>query len=162
MITPEALAAIADTMPARDVLALTLHHEAGGEPLDGIIAVGCVIRNRQDWGKWGSTIQKVCLGRKQFSCWRPNGGAANHARLQVNMTSLLEGRQPPMMRRAFEVADAVLAGCPDLTDGSDHYYAPAAMQPAGRVPDWAVGRMPRARIAGHLFFRLRDDAVQAR
>lgn len=141
------------------VLALTLHHEAGGEGRRGLLAVGCVIRNRAAWGKWGPTVRDVCLAFKQFSCWRPAGGTTNYGRLVQHAEAIRAGRRPPVMAAAFEVAADVLAGVPDITGGADHYFAPAAMLPKGRVPDWALGVTPAATLAGHVFFRLRPAAA---
>lgn len=139
-----------------DVLALTLHHEASGEGPNGMTAVGCVIRNRAAWGKWGPTVRDVCLAHKQFSCWRPAGGTTNYGRLVLHADALRAGRQVAVMAKAFSVARGILGGqVPDVTRGADHYYAPAAMLPPGRVPEWAVGVTPTTRIGGHVFFRLR-------
>lgn len=139
-----------------DVLALTLHHEAGAERLIGLIAVACVIRNRVTWGKWGRTVTDVCLAPWQFSCWVRQGGAVNHARLIENADQLRRGNRPPVMRRAFDVAEAVLEdGLPDPTGKADHYYAPGAMVPVNRVPEWAQGREPSAVLGAHRFYRLR-------
>jgi N-acetylmuramoyl-L-alanine amidase len=142
-------------MPERHVLALTLHHEAAGEAARGMLAVGCVIRNRADWGKWGPTLRDVCLAPRQFSCWRPEGGQANHDALRAHAAALMEGRTPRALLPAFGVADRLLAECADITRGADHYYAPISMVPRGRVPAWAKGREPVAKIGRHLFFRLR-------
>lgn len=47
------------------ILALTIYGEARGEPIEGQIAVGCVIRNRTN----GKGFSQICLAPKQFSCW---------------------------------------------------------------------------------------------
>lgn len=139
-----------------DVFALTLHHEASGEGRRGMRAVGWVIRNRADWGKWGPTVRDACLAWKQFSCWRPAGGTTNYGRLVVHADALRRGQRLPALLPAFDVAAAVLEGAAaDETRGADHYYAPAAMSPKGRVPDWAQGIAPTATIGGHVFYRLR-------
>jgi len=146
-----------------DVVALTLHHEASGEGRRGMHAVGCVIRNRAAWGKWGATVRDVCLAHKQFSCWRPAGGTTNYGRLVLHADALRAGRRPTALQAAFDVAQELLDGMPDVTVGADHYYAPAAMLPKGRVPDWAQGVAPTTTIGGHVFFRLRPrDAGVAR
>jgi hypothetical protein len=153
-VTPVELAA---GLSERDVLALTLHHEAGGERLEGMAAVGCVIRNRAAWGAWGPTMRDVCLARKQFSCWMRSGGVKNFERLQMHVKAIRElGITPPLMRRAYEMADALLGDTlGDVTAGADHYYAPLAMDEPGDVPHWAKGRAPVAIIGKHRFYRLR-------
>lgn len=147
---------IAQDLSALDVLALTLHHEAGAERLIGLIAVGCVIRNRVAWGRWGRTVQDVCLAPWQFSCWIPQGGAVNHAKLKEHAARIRGGDRPSALRRAYDVAEAVLEdGLPDPTGQADHYYAPLAMVPPGRVPEWAKGVEPSAVLGNHRFYKLR-------
>lgn len=148
---------IADGLSELDVLALTLHHEAEGEPLEGQAAVGCLIRNRAAWGRWGATLRDVCLAPSQFSCWQQEGGARNFTRLLMHASAIrVDGIRPPVMRRAYDVATALLAGgLQDVTGGADHYYAPRSMKPLGRVPEWAKGRTPTAAIGRHVFYRLR-------
>lgn len=50
-----------------EVLTLTLIGEARGEPIEGKVAVACVIRNRAT--AWKKSISEICLQPKQFSCW---------------------------------------------------------------------------------------------
>jgi N-acetylmuramoyl-L-alanine amidase len=139
-----------------DVLALTLHHEAGAERLIGLIAVACVIRNRVAWGRWGRTVTDVCLAPMQFSCWIPQGGVVNHTRLIAHADEIRKGQRPKVLRRAYDVAEAVLEdGLPDPTKGADHYYSPAGMRPVNRVPEWAQGVDPSAVIGNHRFYQLR-------
>lgn len=53
-----------------EILTLTLIGESRGEPIEGIVAVGCVIRNRTLAQK--KTYDEICLAPKQFSCWNEN------------------------------------------------------------------------------------------
>lgn len=139
-----------------DVLALTLHHEAGAERLIGLIAVAAVIRNRVEWGKWGRSVTDVCIAPFQFSCWIPQGGETNYLRLKTHARTIRSGTRPEAMRRAYDVAEAVIEDfLPDPTNGADHYYAPAAMRPVNRVPEWAHGVDPSAVIGNHRFYKLR-------
>lgn len=136
-----------------DVLALTLHHEAGGEGRAGMVDVGHTIVNRAR--RRQQSIADVCLARKQFSCWAPDEGAANHRRLVEHANLIRVGRTPRVLAEAYAVAGELLAGHgADTTNGADHYYAPAAMQPAGRVPSWAAGVTPCKVSGRHVFFNL--------
>jgi N-acetylmuramoyl-L-alanine amidase len=159
--------ALAAGVAELDVVALTLEHEAAGEPIEGVVAVGCVLRNRAEWGRWGPLLRDVCLAPAQFSCWQPRDGTANHARL-VERIGMLRAGGPDadaFRRRAagrsYLVAAVVLAGrtldgyLEDITGGADHYFAPRAMKPRGRVPAWARGLTPTAEIGGHRFYKLR-------
>lgn len=55
-----------------ETLGLTIIGEARGEPVEGQVAVGCVIRNRlyHNPEKYKS-YKDVCLEPSQFSCWNP-------------------------------------------------------------------------------------------
>ena len=50
-------------------LAKTIYGEARGESIETMLAVGWVIRNRLQAGRYGSTYKDVVLQPKQFSCW---------------------------------------------------------------------------------------------
>lgn len=140
-----------------DVFALTLHHEAGAERLSGLIAVAAVIRNRLAWGKWGRTLTDVCLAPWQFSCWIPAGGAANHERLVMHARAIRAAHRPHAMAVAYAVADDDTLI--DPTGRADHYYAPLAMVPRDRVPEWAQGIEPSAVLGNHRFYRLRKGTT---
>lgn len=142
-------------LPDHAVFALTLHHEASGEGRRGMVAVGCLIRNRVAWGRWGATVRAVCLAPWQFSCWRKEGGASNYGALVLHADALRRGGQPARLAEAFDVVGEIERGIADPTGGADHYYAPAAMVPPGRVPPWAANVAPTAVIGRHRFYRLR-------
>lgn len=148
----DALAALTDPQ----LVTLTLYGEARGEPIEGQIAIGCVIRNRVHVGRWGGSYAKVCLAPWQFSCWRPEGGRANYetvvaaAEMLARSTTLPDD---PLLRQCAWVAQGVIgAWILDTVRDATHYYAPDAMHPAGAVPKWAVGLVPAARTGRHLFF----------
>ena len=53
--------------------AITIWREARGEGQLGMLAVAFVIHNRADHGGlWPMDPDRVCLQRKQFSCWNDN------------------------------------------------------------------------------------------
>ena len=65
-------------------LTLTLYGEASAEPIEGKVAVGCVVRNRvQTPNRYGSTYRAVCHQRAQFSCWWTFGGVPNYRRVMA-------------------------------------------------------------------------------
>lgn len=138
------------------IVTLTLYGETRGEPIEGQIAVGCVIRNRVETGRWGASYAKVCLAPWQFSCWRPEGGRENYetvvaaAQMLARSTTLPEN---PRLRQCAWVAQGVIgAWILDTVREATHYYAPAAMVPAGTAPKWAAGLTPVAKKGSHLFF----------
>lgn len=54
-----------------DIVPITIFREAGGEGPAGMLGVAWVIQNRASSGRrmWPTDPEKVCLQRKQFSCW---------------------------------------------------------------------------------------------
>ncbi len=133
------------------VVALTLYGEARNEPIEGIVAVACVIRNRMRTHYRGQTYREVCLAPWQFSCWKKEGGAANHAAVLALAASILN--EQPIEDAAFRecawVADGVrLDTLRDRVGRSRHYHA-AALTP---LPKWAVGQIPAYRIHHHWFY----------
>ncbi len=143
----------------RLTLACTVFGEARREPLIGQHAVAWVVRNRlAQPRRFGDGWKGVCLRPAQFSCWWSFGGVGNQQAVLAAARQLIDGPVPrpgSALARALQVADDVMAGLGvDPTNGADHYYAPAAMIPPGRVPVWAVGKEPIAVVGGHRFYRL--------
>lgn len=138
------------------LVTLTIYGEARGEPIEGQIAVGCVIRNRVHVGRWGASYAKVCLAPWQFSCWRPEAGQANYETVVAAAEMLARSTTLPddeLLRQAAWVAQGVIGHwLIDTVRDATHYYAPDAMQPRGSVPRWAVGLVPVAKKGRHLFF----------
>lgn len=137
-------------MTELDYLALTVYGEARGEPIEGLIAVGCVIRNRVSRGKWGSTYKDVCLAPAQFSCWQPIGGAINYGVVQAVARQLEAGSEPstPIWKEIRAVARCIISGeFMDRVNGATHYYAASIA-----TPMWAAGCIPVCKVGNHLFF----------
>ena len=99
---------IIDALDAEEILGLTLVGEARGEPIEGIIACGCVIRNRlqSHQGKYKS-YREVCLEPFQFSCW--NVSDSNYEFLVALGQKLLDGTNPTdiYIRQCFWVAHGI-------------------------------------------------------
>lgn len=105
----------------RDLLALTLDAEAGGEGYDGMLAAGSVIANRAKEG--GGNVKQVIMKPGQFSAWNSVTGYAG-GEGGLDMSS----RNPS--QDAYKAADAILSGSyEDPTGGATHYYNPAAASP---------------------------------
>ena len=136
-----------------EIMALTLWAEARSESMDGRIAVACIISNRAKHpGWWGTNIRGVCLKRWQFSCWIPQGGAANHEALVAMARRVVRGedrRLPVAYRECLWIVRAILNG--DIGDkirGCNHYYVKGS-----RKPKWAIGKTPKLTLGQHLFFK---------
>ena len=67
-------------------LAKTIYGEARGESIETMFAVGWVIRNRLQAGRYGDTYKDVVLQSKQFSCW--NVGDPNYKKIK----GMIKGR----------------------------------------------------------------------
>lgn len=147
------------TLTDHDVVALTLWAEGRGEPIEGRIAIACVMRNRvnadlgsdqkPDW--WGEGYTGVCRAPWQFSCWNP-GEDANHQRLMNVALMVLHGTPPkdPILTECYWIAEGVISGAiRDRVSTATHYHA-ASMQP---YPTWSQGATLVGRVGNHLFYR---------
>ena len=133
-------------------VAATLWAEARSEPIQGIVAVANVIRNRvQKPGWWGDNYSGVCLAPQQFSCWTPEGGQRNYDRLLILMQlfAAKTAVTDPGMRECIGIAHLVTGEyLRDNTKGSTHYHV-ATMVPR---PAWAQGLTPTYQIGSHTFY----------
>jgi hypothetical protein len=141
-------------LPDQAILALTLYGEARGEPIEGRIAVACVIRNRLHDPKhrWGDTYRAVCLGEAQFSCWAPKGGEANHKIvLDAASTLLTKTGVSELLEECAWVALGIGKGALlDNVRKANHYHT-VGLAPR---PKWAQQFIPIAQKAGHVFYKL--------
>lgn len=137
------------------VVALTLFGEARNEPVEGRIAVANVIRNRARSLSYQGDYREVCLRRKQFSCWMPEGGLRNYERLMSVAQAVIDGKPTPAVYAECEwIADGIMRGVvQDNVRGANHYFAPKGM-PEGKEPIWARGKTPVCVIGGHQFYAL--------
>ena len=122
---------------ARACLVQTIYHEARGEGEEGMAAVGWVVLNRRASVAYPDTVCGVVrqaddLGRCQFS-WFCDGRSDALA-------------QDDARREAEAVADALLAGADDPTNGATSFHA-ARVRPA-----WADELTETARIGAHVFY----------
>lgn len=159
-MTRAALLRFLEPLPDEAILGLTLYGEARGEPIEGIIAVGCVIRNRvqadlgndkkPDW--WGETYTGVCLAHQQFSCWNVNVPDANHQAL-MTVAAALKAHEP--MSASFEQCAWCALGISrgailDNSKSANHFHA-VGMKPR---PKWAQAYVPVLQRGSHVFYRL--------
>lgn len=143
-------------------LALTIFGEARGEPIEGKVFVGSVIRNRVKRPKrYGDTYARVCLARAQFSCWWQAGGKANFdlvmakARLVVDADHVDRASTPSdaALEECRWVASGILSGAlGDRALGATHYITRALWRSA--PPEWAKGQTPSVEVGSHVGFRL--------
>lgn len=133
-------------------LALTVWGEARGETPDGQVAVAQVILHRRTTGRWGASVNSVVGARLQFSCWWPQGGAENFARLMTIAQQVQHGEVVPALRPSLWVAAGLLDGAwtRDLVKGATHYMTRELW--LRKPPPWARGVVPVATVGSHVFF----------
>lgn len=108
----------------KEILALTLQAEAGGEGYEGMLAAGSVIANRAASGKYGEGITGVIMKPGQFSAWNGVTGYAG-GEGAIDMDKVRPSKT------ALKAAEDILSGnYEDITGGATHYYNPSVATPA--------------------------------
>jgi N-acetylmuramoyl-L-alanine amidase len=143
-------AEIKTALSARDAVALTLWGEARNEPIEGIVGVANVIRHRQV--KTGRSWKGVAHQRLQFSCWWPQGGAANYERVISLARRIVTGQAVTQAswKECEWVAEGVMLGrVRDNVHGARHYLTTALL--VTNPPAWVESGRVVATIGHHTF-----------
>ena len=140
---PSALAADNDAVGC---LALTIYHEARGEPLLGQLAVGAVVMNRTRSGMFPAGVCAVVeqggerLHECQFSWWCDGRSDEPH--------------DAEALRQSYTLARSIYDGCADdPTRGALWFHT------VGSKPSWSKAFGPGKRIGGHVFYRGTPQAI---
>ncbi len=136
-----------------DVVALTIFGEARGAGVEGMRAVGDVIRNRvmaTHYGGW----REVCLRKWQFSCWTPVGGPSNYLTvISAAKAIVFKTARPQLLELCVTLAIETVDGVrPDSTLGSTHYLVESLYLDPLKCPAWARRLTPAVQIGSHVFF----------
>ena len=146
-MTRDVLLPMLASLNDRTILALTLFGETRGEPIDGQIAVACVIRNRVQDRRWPNDYRDVCLQPKQFSCWN-DGDPTQPAVIQAAQEAR-NGQHTPVMLQLLWIAQGIDDGFVlDQVRGANHYHSDAIATPA-----WAASMILTAKKGRHVFYR---------
>jgi len=134
-----------DTMILPDLLAIsTIMAEAGNQPLEGMTAVGEVIRNRaaRKYNSDGSIIGTI-LGPFQFSCW--NHDPTNRRLMIRNLNNLVFFPATQGGRAALAWNNSKTS---KITNGAVLYHTTSIS------PAWvnAPGVNKTVEIADHIFY----------
>ena len=132
-------------MPNMTLLQMLIFGEARGEPIDGMVAVAWVARNRVEnpsW--WGDTWKNVILKPKQFSCFNEND--PNFSRL-FDMYAVRFS--DPMARLCRWIAGGVIYNWIPNNIGEANHYCHVDI-----LPGWAEGQEPVKIIGHHKFYCL--------
>lgn len=125
--------ATADELPI-PLAVQTIIGECADCSVDGMVAVGNVIRNRMAYR--GQTADEVVLAPKQFSCWN-DGRERMRAFVEANAS---------VIDAAWAAWQA--SGTDDLTNGADLYHADYVK------PRWDWSRTEyKGKFGRHLFYR---------
>ena len=142
MMKPEYLK-IFQELPEDKLLAICLLGEARGEPIEGRIAIGNVIKNRVFHRRWdGETYHEVILMPKQFSCFDDN-----------NINYMLDVIEAPkgygiLWQEALWIAFGVLNDrLQDNTEGALNYHADYVL------PSWAKEMIMTVKKGRHIFYK---------
>ena len=124
------------------MLALCIWREARSEPDEGLIAVGCVMRERVNNPKWwGDSYLSVITKRWQFSSMTDPGDPQLGA---------YPREDDPVFLRCLEIAEYVMDGSLEHpAPTATHYYADYIL-----APNWASKGQFIKKIGRHLFFHL--------
>lgn len=136
----------------QEVLTLTLFGEARGEPIAGLVAVGCVIRNRLHNSNKYKSYKDVCFAPKQFSCW--NESDTNYPiliELAQNMIIGMVGKDPAY-RRCLLVASGIIDWSLNDETKSSSYYITTDLFNSNDRPIWAKNPIHPIELGHHTFF----------
>lgn len=121
-----------------EVIALTLIGEARGEPIEGQVAVGSVIRNRLHSPSKYITYKDVCLAPNQFSCWNPTDKNYPYLIELANKMVMGQKLEDPYLRQCLLVAQGIYDwAIRDNTSGAKHYLSNALYSNVTDRPKWA-------------------------
>jgi len=120
-------------MKEREIVAMTLYMEARGEGSKGLEAVASVIWNRAYHSK--TSLRRVCLAPKQFSCWNDKYFIAIPHNKVYNTCLVMANR---MTSKKFTSSHKFR-----------HYYNPSLCSPS-----WAKKPKIKQLIGNHLFVKL--------
>jgi|SRR5579859_6044387 len=145
-------------MTEQQILTLTLIGEAVGEPVESIVGVGCVIRNRVNKSKIKESYHDICLAPKQFSCW--NEGTDARQRLIDISDKLLNGKEleiinDPYIKQCFFLAEGIIDSyLVDNTKNAIYYLEQNIFNDTSKRPHWASFPKNIIQHGHHIFFSL--------
>lgn len=139
---------ILENLSNAEILALTIIGEARGEPIEGQVAVGCVIRNRCLTYK--KSYHDICLEPYQFSCW--NETDPNRVILDELAKYLING-QHISYRQCLWVASGIENfSINDNTAGATYYLTTRFF--TDNRPKWAKDARNQTTLGKQTFFSL--------
>lgn len=138
-----------------EILGLTIIGEARGEPIEGQVAVGSVIRNRMHYnpGKY-HTYYDVCLEKKQFSCWNENDPNRSFLIELVEQLTMGQLLTDPYLRQCMYVSAGIVKwDILDNTGGAINYLT-KQLYYSLQKPHWATKAKNVNEIGTQVFFNV--------
>jgi N-acetylmuramoyl-L-alanine amidase len=140
----------------KDYLSLTLIGEARNQPIEGIIGVANVIRNRAQASK--HNYEDICLARGQFSCW--NFGDPNYGLLQKLTNDIDHGNLivDPYLLQCIAISEMIYANrIMDNTHGCKNYVTVdrynLAKNRRAQEDEWILKMTPTITLGSHVFLK---------
>ncbi len=130
-----------------EIVGLTIYGEARGEPIEGQIAVGCVIRNRLHMTA-NKTYHDIILAPLQFSCW--NETDTNRPMLEEMADKIITGQVPIEVKECLWVAKGIIDWVlKDNTTSAMNYLETSLY--IIKPPKWATKMKVTRQIGNHTF-----------
>lgn len=134
------------TLTDEQILTLTLWGEARGSRAEQQIALGEVIMNRVEDGRYGPGVRGVCLKRQAFSCWWEV--SVNRDRVLTMATAVVNRERFPSeaaklaYTQLLALAPGIMAGrFEPLVGDALHYHSVPDDKPE-LWPWWSKGHKP--------------------
>jgi len=135
-----------------DALWLTLYGEARGEPIEGIIGVASVIRNRVNEQK--KNYHAIVTEPEQFSCWNKTDPNAPLL-LELYKEEMDHEIDDPIIREIQYIATGIIHhDLRDNTMGSNHYLTTSLFN-SEKCPEWAKKGKLNVHLGRQLFLTCR-------
>jgi hypothetical protein len=136
-----------------DYLSCTLIGEARSESIEGIIAVGNVIKNRALVN--GRNFKDICLAPLQFSCWNDNDINNKYIRGILSDLELGNEIHDPYLRQCIAIG-SIITELRDNTHGAKNYvtiqrYGIAQARRDSKVDGWMLSLKESVRYGKHIF-----------
>lgn len=135
-----------------EYLGLTLFGEARGEPIEGIIGVGSVIRNRVQLRFMNAkSYSDVCRAHEQFSCWNTND--LNYPVLMSYKDMIDTGQvvNDIFFRQCLFIANGIINwDLRDNTRGATHYVS-TTLYHSQTAPLWVSTAKKMIELGNHTF-----------
>ncbi len=141
-----------NTSENTNYLAATLVGECRGEPIEGIIGVANVVRNRALAAN--SSFREICLAPKQFSCWSEDD--LNFGLVREILSQLENGNEikDPTIRQCIAIA-SIIDDLLDNTGGAKNYVTAQRHQLAkargSTVDQWIMKMRATVVMGKHVF-----------